>query len=127
MRNGKSKFLKVKIGKQPEESEEVASANETLKPQKWLGLKVSSISPALARKFGITENEKGVVVLKVEQGSAARVAGILPGDVIKQINGKKIKSLKDFDKFVKKYGDKGSFLFLIKRKGSLFYLTVENE
>jgi serine protease Do len=60
----------------------------------FLGVTVQEITPSLARYFSIPE--KGVLVTDVNKNSAAEKAGISPGDVILEIKGKKIETLKDF-------------------------------
>lgn len=52
----------------------------------WLGVGIQPLTPELARKFGVTENE-GVLVNEVFERDPAAAAGIKPGDVITRIEG----------------------------------------
>lgn len=52
----------------------------------WLGVGIQPLTPELARKFGVTENE-GVLVNEVFEHDPAADAGIKPGDVITRIEG----------------------------------------
>jgi serine protease Do len=52
----------------------------------WLGVGIQPLTPELARKFGVTENE-GVLVNEVFEKDPAAAAGIKPGDVIIRIEG----------------------------------------
>ena len=52
----------------------------------WLGVGIQPLTPELARKFGVTENE-GVLVNEVFEKDPAAAAGIKPGDVITRIEG----------------------------------------
>jgi len=60
----------------------------------FLGVTVQKITPELAKYFEVPE--EGVLVADVAENSAARKAGIVPGDVILEIEGKKIKNVNDF-------------------------------
>ncbi len=55
-----------------------------------LGVRVQELSPALARAFGL-EVGAGVVIARVESGSAADRAGLQPGDVVRALNGRAIR------------------------------------
>lgn len=57
----------------------------------WLGVGIQPLTPELARKFGVTENE-GVLVNEVFERDPAAAAGIKPGDVITRIEGAVIDS-----------------------------------
>ena len=52
----------------------------------WLGVGIQPLTPELAKKFGVTENE-GVLVNEVFEKDPAAVAGIKPGDIIIGIDG----------------------------------------
>jgi serine protease Do len=52
----------------------------------WLGVGIQPLTPELARKFGVTENE-GVLVNEVFEKDPAAAAGIKPGDIITRIEG----------------------------------------
>jgi serine protease Do/serine protease DegQ len=59
-----------------------------------LGVIVQNLTPELSKALGLTVN-KGVVVTKVQPGSAAEQAGIKTEDVIVSINGKKVDSYRE--------------------------------
>jgi serine protease Do len=52
----------------------------------WLGVGIQPLTPELARKFGVNENE-GVLVNEVFEKDPAAAAGIKPGDIITRIEG----------------------------------------
>jgi serine protease Do len=60
----------------------------------WMGVAIQNVTEQLAEYYGIKET-KGVYVAKVYEGDPAGKAGIKVGDVIFQINGKKIESSRD--------------------------------
>ena len=57
----------------------------------WLGVGIQPLTPELAKKFGVTEQE-GVLVNEVFEKDPAAAAGIKPGDVITRIEGSVIDS-----------------------------------
>ncbi len=91
------------------------------------GLVVRELTGELARRFGLDESEKGVVVLKVETGSRVFEAGIRPGDVILQINQKNISSLEEYKKTASKIKAKERILLLVRRKGQDLFVTIRPE
>jgi serine protease Do len=52
----------------------------------WLGVGLQPLTPDLAKKFGVEENE-GVLVNEVFERDPAALAGIKPGDVITKVDG----------------------------------------
>ena len=52
----------------------------------WLGVGLQPLTPDLANKFGVDENE-GVLVNEVFERDPAALAGIKPGDVITKVDG----------------------------------------
>ena len=90
-----------------------------------LGARVQELTPQLALKYQISGIKRGVVVIGIEEGSLADEIGFEEGDVILEINRKKIETLKDFEKAVKDANIEKGILFHLHRKGSSFYLTYK--
>jgi serine protease Do len=88
---------------------------------------VRELTPDLARHFGLEENEKCVVVIKVDPGSRLLEAGIRPGDIILQINQRNISSLEEYKIVTPKIKAKERLLLLIRRKGQDLFVTVRPE
>lgn len=124
LRKGRKKTLKVRIGEMPSDQEISQLEKEATG---WLDMKVESITPQNASKFRLDEDETGVVVVRLKKDGIAAIQGIRVGDVIKQINNYEIEDIDDYNKFVDKYGDEDSFLFLIRRGGNLFFIGIEKE
>jgi serine protease Do len=55
----------------------------------WLGVSIQNLTPELAKPLGIKETE-GALITGVESGSPAEKAGLKRGDLITEMNGKKI-------------------------------------
>jgi serine protease Do len=89
-----------------------------------VGITVQAITPEVARALQL-KTRQGVVVASVEPGSPAEEAGIMRGDVIREINRAQVK---DVEGFVRKMGEesgKKNVLFLIHRQGNNIYVVVK--
>ncbi len=65
----------------------------------WLGVRVQSMSDEIVESMGLPKNS-GALVADVTDGSPGKAAGIEPGDVIVEFNGKPIKDMKALPKAV---------------------------
>jgi serine protease Do len=65
----------------------------------WLGVSVQPLTPELSKSFGATE-EGGVLVADVVSASPADQAGLQPGDVILEFNGKRVAAPSDLQRAV---------------------------
>jgi serine protease Do len=65
----------------------------------WLGVSVQPLTPELAKSFG-AKGDKGVLIADVVQDSPANKAGLQPGDIIVEFDGKKIESPPDLQRAV---------------------------
>jgi serine protease Do len=58
----------------------------------WLGVSIQNLTPDLARSFGL-EGQKGALIGDlVGEDSPARKAGLEPGDIVIEFNGRKVES-----------------------------------
>jgi len=121
IRDGKPTSLDVTTSTQPDRPE-LAKEKEA---DERLGAKVQELTPQLASRYGISGVKRGVVVIGVEDGSVAADMGLQEGDVIQEINRKKIDSIRDFEKAIKEASLEKGILFHIHRRGSSFYLTFK--
>ena len=61
----------------------------------FLGVSTQDLTPELAAEFGLSVTE-GVLVGSVVASSGAEEAGLLPGDVMVEIDGEPVRSVEDF-------------------------------
>jgi serine protease Do len=124
LRDGKEKTLNLTIVELTDERQ--AQAKEEGAAEKTpLGLEVQNLTPALVQQFRLRDN-KGVVVVQVESGSPAADANIRPGDLILEVNGVVVGTVKEYREAVAKVKKDAVARFLIKRADRTLYLTVEN-
>jgi Do/DeqQ family serine protease len=121
VRDGKTMTIEITTSAMPDKAE----LQKEKEGDQKLGARFQELTPQLAARFRITGIKQGVVVIAVEDGSFADEMGLQEGDVILEINRKKIESLKDFEKAMKDANVEKGILFQIHRKGSSFYLTFK--
>ena len=86
------------------------------------GMTLQNITPELAKHFDLDQSE-GVLVTNVEPDSPADKAGVQRGDIIIEVNRKKVRDTKDFGKALKISG-KDTVLLLINREEHLLYMAI---
>lgn len=122
LREKKARTIKVRIGALPEEGngEENTQnkADQTLSDR--LGVIVEKISEEQAQKWQVSV---GVSVREVIN-EPARSAGILPGDIITQVNNRNIDSLLKYQEIVKNLPDDKWVPVLVYRRGKPIYVPV---
>lgn len=122
LRNGKEKTFKVKVTELKEERQAKAASEEG--EENPLGLVVKDLDQNLAQRFRLKET-RGVVVVQVETGSAAAEAGLRGGDLVLEINGQAVETVKDYQEIMGKVKKDPYARFLIKRQERTQYLSVE--
>ncbi|HEV8620701.1 MAG TPA: PDZ domain-containing protein, partial [Nitrospiraceae bacterium] len=83
-------------------------------------------TPAVARQLGLS-SMTGVVVDNVEEGSLAEAAGLLPGDLILEVNRQPVPNLAAYQQLVDPIKPKDLTLLMINRQGTLLYVPIEGE
>jgi serine protease Do len=91
LRDRKPTKLTVKIGEQPGEETVVAAEPKG----EGLGVTVESLSEEMAQAYGL-RGRAGVVVTGVASGGAAEAAGIKEGDVLLEVNRRRVGSVEEF-------------------------------
>ena len=123
LRQGKEKTFTLTITELKDERPPKATGEEA-EDKSPLGLMVKDLNQNLAQRLRLKET-KGVVVLQVESGSAAADAGFRPGDLIEEVNGKNVTSVKDYQQIIGQLKKGSVARFYVKRQGRKLYLTLE--
>lgn len=91
IRNGEERILDVRITTR-ESEEEIAGQSRDL----WPGFSVYPLTDDVKRNAELGDSIQGVIVNSIIRRSPGAIAGIQSGDVINQVNGQQVASLKDF-------------------------------
>jgi serine protease Do len=126
MRSGKEYAINVTTSELPKEVSETAPGNapEENALEGLTGLDVIELTREISRQLGMTRDEKGVVVVRVDPGSAVEDAGMRKGDVIQEIDRKKVTRLDDYTRIAANIRSGDTVLMFINRGGKKFYLTI---
>jgi serine protease Do len=120
LRKGQEKTVQVRVAEMKEER--VAEGGGTLEEN--LGMAVQELTPEIARSLGMSES-KGVVVTNVEDGSPADEAGVQRGDVVLEVNQKKIQTVQDYRAAIGRVGGSDSLLLLVRRGNNVLYVAMK--
>lgn len=115
----KSKIeVPVIVGTHPEQDKLAATTESEL------GIHVANLTPDLAKKLGVTQ-EQGVVISQVEQGSLAAWAGILKGTIILEVNRTPVSSVDSFKKAISAVTQGKPILLLVKQGDLKRYISLK--
>ncbi len=121
LRDGKEIILQITLGEM-EKGEKVAEET-TKQSSKELGIAVREVMPEEAATLQLPRDQHGVMVVGVEPGSTAEVAGLQPADVILSVNNEKITGLADFAAAAKRLKSGEVVRLFIKRQDATVYLA----
>lgn len=122
-RNGSEKDLKIKLGERKTQ-QAMAGLNQKSQPESTIGLRLRTPNKEEARALGL-DKPQGLLIIGVQQNSAAETAGLRPGDVILQANQKAVNSVKTFDAILTGEAQKkGVVLLLIQRQGRTLFMSI---
>jgi serine protease Do len=65
----------------------------------YLGVVMQEITPVLAKNFGLADAE-GAIITEVAPDSPAARCGLLPGDVVRMVNGKRVKGMQQLRQII---------------------------
>ena len=124
VRDGKPTTIEVTLSAMPDKPE----AMKEKEFEEKLGARVQEWTPQLAARYRISaEIKRGVVVISVEEGSPADDLGLQEGDVILEINRKKIETVKDFEKAIKDTNFEKGVVLRLHRRGNTFYHSFKKQ
>jgi len=128
IRDGKPTQVELVIQEAPRERVRRTSTTNSVEPtgHPLGGLLVDEVTPAVARQLGLS-SMTGVVVDNVEEGSLAEAAGLLPGDLILEVNRQPVPNLAAYQQLVDPIKPKDLTLLLINRQGTVLYVPIEGE
>jgi serine protease Do len=114
--------LSMTIGSHPDKGADTATQQS--KPK--LGIEVEELTPALAQSLAY-QQEAGVVVSKVYQGTPAALIGLKKGALIMSVNNVKVSNVSDYNKALKEVQAGQVTLLLVKQGNVTRYITLRVE
>lgn len=124
LRDGKAKTMTIIIGELPSDAQQPVEAGDFQNALK--GVIVQDLNPELAKKLKVPDKIRGVIVSDIEENNVAAGA-LMQGDVIQEINRKKVTDVKSYKDIVAKVKKDESVLLLIFRGGSSLFVTLSQK
>lgn len=81
-----------------------------------LGLSLEELTPAVAQRFGLGEDDVGLLVRDVEPGSFADEIRLQRGDVILEVNQRRVRSRAEFSAIQRQLRPGSDVVFWLKRR-----------
>lgn len=89
----------------------------------WLGVTVQDLNPDIIETMGL-KTTSGVLVSEVSRSSPAEEAGVVPGDVIITVNGKKVLSSAELVSIIRRSDPGSSVVLELNRSGEPERISV---
>jgi serine protease Do len=128
VRDGKRYEVPVTIAALPQDEAPPprAAAPASAQPAGVGGLRLTALTQSVRQRFGIPNQIQGVLVTGVAETSAAADLGVKPGDIIEQVNGKRVGAPKDVTGAIASAGKDGrtAVALLINRQGQKEFVAL---
>ena len=117
LRDGKEKRLRVELDALTEEAlAENSSRTDEDESQGPLGVSVQELTDEWAQRLGYDE-EYGVLVVGVEQGSEAARRGLRRGMLIQEVNRARVESVDDYEDMLEEIEPGDAFMMRVRARG----------
>jgi len=121
LRDGRSQTLSATLDAQADAKTRISGPDGA--DTQGFGMTVQSLTPEVARELELTGRREGVVIRDVDPDGAAAAAGLRPGDVIAQVNGKAVTSASELKAALGQSTSRPALL-LVARKGGDVFVTL---
>ena len=122
LRDKKTLDLKVIIGELPKELAKATRDGSGKGEHALAGITVENI-----RQSGRSKPSSGVVVTDIEPESSAERSGLQKGNIIREINRKPVKDVRDFERLTSQLSPRSPVLLLVNRGNSTIFLSISVE
>ncbi len=122
LRSNKERDVDIVLQELPEDVA-VAAVGAPNPAPTTLGIQVRPLTKDLAERLAVPPHTQGVVVASIVPGSRAADAGLRPGDLIVEVDGKAVPTTRDLTQALAK--SKGRLLLLVMREGITTFVVVE--
>jgi serine protease Do len=120
LRDGGQTTLSAKLVERESASTRRAAAGEGEEQSGRLGMTVTALTPEVASELELPRTEKGLVVTEIDPAGVAAEAGLQPGDVLKRVNGREVRSVSDLRAAIATRRDGPALVLVARNGGSLF-------
>lgn len=112
LRKGNNQTFHIELSKRKDT--QYADGGGSPETEHDFGIAVANITPETARQFNLKDAE-GVLVVGVEPNSQGEKAGIVPGDIIREINHEKVDDVNAYEKEIGKIkSGETAFVYILR-------------
>ena len=129
-RDGNKKTVTVKLGRlETVQITDERNKRRTNKVSQYAGMSFTDLNDEIRKRFDLSDDTFGVVIIKVNDGSPTGTRGILAGDIIQKVDQVEIQSSTQILKLIEdaKNKNKSSVLLLIKRGSNVRFVAIPVE
>jgi serine protease Do len=131
LRDKQEKSLNVTIGELDLDAETQTASNDedpqTEDATSGFGMTLGNLTAERASRLKLPANTTGALIVDVDQGGPAARAGLGEGDVILQVNRRKVESATDASRELQKTRSGGTAMLLIWRKDQEIFITLKRD
>jgi len=120
IRDNKKKKFDIILGELPGTEDKIVESEPEHDIN--LGIEVANIDNGEAEIYGYSS---GVIVESVEPRSPGDLAGLMPGDLILEINRSEISDIADYNRAISKAKQDRPIIMLVGRQGGLRYIAIK--
>ena len=129
IRKGEERTISVTLGRLEDGEQLIANEQSEAEPRTTsvLGMELAQLDTALREKYEISEDVEGVVILHVDEDSAAAEKRIVEGDVIVEVAQEVVENPQEVEERVEKLkedGRRNALLMIANKTGELRFITV---
>lgn len=110
IRYGERRSVSVDITRRRAEDELQQQQNRV-----WPGIYITNITERLRERLELSGNREGVIVRAAIEGSPAAQSGVRQGDVITEVNGQSVESMREFYEAFNEGGGRSSEVTILRR------------
>jgi serine protease Do len=127
LRDGREQKLDVTLAELPASDTADTSEGEgpDSPPTGRFGMTLEVLTADAAARLGLSAEDQGLLVARLESSGVAADAGIRQGDVIQEVNRQPVRSVADFNAALQRSGTRPA-LILVNRRGNIIYLTLRS-
>jgi serine protease Do len=119
-RHGAQRQVTVTLGELPDATRQTGGQSTG---KEALGMTLEALTPSLAQAFRLPRTADGVAVTNVDPSGAAARAGLRAGDVVREIDGRAVKTPTELRDALARHAD-GPALAYVQRGDARFYVPL---
>jgi serine protease Do len=124
LRDGKEKTVEVALEEMTDEAVASGPVGKDEEMKEELGFTAQNLTPEIVEQLDL-DSVDGALIASVEPGSPAAEAGLRRGDVVLEVDRRKIENVVVLSETLEKAKDKTSVLFLVNRGGRTIFIAVK--